>query len=379
MPNTLTGISRDAWKAADMIGRELTGAIPSVTLNAGLQTVPKGETVKSIFTRQPTLNTSLTPSMTIPEGDVQTLDVKSVTLDLVANVMIPWEGEEIRKIDNTQGFGTVYGDQLAQAFRKIVNQIEIGLCAEIYKNASRAVGTAGTTPFASNLDVIAEGRKILVDNGTPDDGLWTLLFDTTAGVKFRNLTQNQKVNEAGTDQLIRRGTLLQTQGFNCKESAGIRAHTKGTGASYLLNGAVAAEGKALTLDTGSGTILQGDIVTLAGDANKYCVNSALASNIVTIGEPGLLAAGADNTALTVGNSFTPNAFWHRNAVELAVRPWADPPGGDAAVDTMIVQDPLTGIPFEVKLYKGFKKMMLSITVLYGYKVWKPNFVGVLLG
>jgi hypothetical protein len=384
--NTLTGITRDIYKAADIVGREQVGAIPSVTVNAGLEAAAKGATVAATYTRKPSVASSITPSMTVPEGTDQTVDRETVTLDSVANVMIPWTGEEIRTLEGVRPglFQTVYGDQLAQAFRAITNTIESALCSAIYKGASRAVGAAGTTPFGSNANVIAEARKILVDNGAPNDGRWTMLMDTTAGVNFRNLTNLQKVNEAGTDELIRRGTLLQMQGFMMKESAGIASHTKGTAADYLVDllAGYAVGDTTLHLDTGTGTHVAGDIITFTGDSNKYVIGTGAAGNgdkDIVLNKNGLRATLADGVAATTGNSYTGNVFFHQAAVELAVRPYADPPGGDIAVDTMIVQDPVSGIPFEVKLYKGFKKMMLSVTVLYGYKVWKPDFVGVLLG
>ena len=380
MANVLSSLAADIYKAADTVGRELVGFIPSSTINGDATTrAAKGDTIRAAFTRTPTLNTSFSPSMTIPEGTDQTVDNKTMSLDNYVSVQIPWTGEDIKHVNNGPGFETIYGDQIKQAMRAITNKIEQDIALAAAQGASRAYGTAGTTPFGSNFSEVAEIRQILVDNGTPNDGQLTLVLNSAAGTKLRNLAQLQQVNTAGNQDLLRQGTLLDLQGLMLKESAGIVSHTKGTGASYLLNGAVAVGGSSLTVDTGTGTILAGDIITLNGDTNKYVVNSALASNVLSIGTPGLRIAGADNTALTVGNSYTPNVAFHKAAVELGIRPPALPNGGDSAVDIMTVQDPFSGLVFEIAVYKGYMKTMLEVRALYGVKVWKPDHVALLLG
>lgn len=380
MPNVFTNLAADIYKAADKVGRELAGLIPSVTVNGGSEAAALNDTVRSHFTRAATVVTP-TPSMTIPEGTDQTVDNKTMTLDTAVAVQIPWTGEDIKHVNNGSGFETVYGDQIRQAMRAIVNQIESALWGAVRKGASRAYGTAGTTPFASNFNEIPQIRKILADNGMPFDGQVSLVMDTTAGANLRSLAQLQKANEAGGDELLRQGTLLDIQGFMLKESAGITTVTKGTGSGYLVNnGSGEAVGDtSIAVDTGSGTVLAGDIVTFASDTNKYVSGAALAGGVLTLNDPGLRVAAADNAAITVGNNFTANVALHKTAAELAIRPMADPPGGDAAVDTIVVQDPWSGLVFEIKAYKGYKKTMMVVSCIYGVKAWKPQHIAILLG
>lgn len=322
MANVLTDLAADIYKAADIVGREAVGFIPSVTINAGAEEAAQGDTVRSHFTRAATVNTSATPSMTIPEGDDQTVDTKTMTLSQVASVRIPWTGEDMKHVNNGSGFETVYGDQVAQAFRGIVNTIEAHVGSIAYKAASRAFGTAGTTPFGSNFDEIAEVRRILFDNGMPvTDGRLSLVLNSAAGANLRQLAQLQKVNESGGTEMLRQGTLLDLQGFMLKESGQVAAHTKGTGTGYLLNDASSAAGDTvITVDTGTGTIVAGDVVTFAGTTDKYVVNGALGSTTFEIGAPGLIVGEADNDAVTVGNSYAANVALHQSAVELAMRP-----------------------------------------------------------
>jgi len=238
MANVLNNLAADIYKAADVVGRELVGFIPSSTIN-GDATIraAKGDTIRAAFTRTPSVNTSFAPSMTIPEGTDQTVDNKTMSLDNYVSVQIPWTGEDIKHVNNGSGFETIYGDQIKQAMRAICNNIESTLATAAYKGASRAVGSAGTTPFASNFNTVAEVRQILVDNGCPTDNQITLVMNSAAGTKLRNLASLQQVNTSGGTDLLRQGTLLDLQGLMIKESAGVASHTKGTGTSYQLSAA----------------------------------------------------------------------------------------------------------------------------------------------
>jgi len=381
MANVLDNLAADLYKAADLVGRELVGFIPASTINAGSERVAKGDTIRASFTREVSAQ-DITESMTIPEGTDQTVDNKTMTISKSRSVQIPYTGEDQRHLNNGIGFQTVYGDQIAQAMRVICNEIESDMADEAYKSSSRAFGTAGTTPFASNFNEVAELRRILVDNGMPvDDGQVSVVLNTAAGVKLRNLASLQQVNTAGNDSLLRQGELLNLQGMSLKESHQIKLHTAGTGTGYLLNDASSAvKDTSIVADTGTGTILAGDIVTFAGDAdNKYVVNTALSAGSFSIGTPGLRVALPDNNAITVGGDYTANIAMHRRAMELAIRAPAVPQSGDAAIDSLLISDERSGLTFEVRVYSGYRKTMIEVAAAWGVKVWKPDMVATLLG
>ncbi|MBT2326116.1 P22 coat - protein 5 family protein [Variovorax paradoxus] len=382
MANVLTNLAADIYKAADMVGRELVGFIPSVTINGDATTrAAKGDTIRSFVTRAVTVSSSFAPSMTIPEGTDQTIDTKTMTLDTYASVQIPWTGEDMKHVNNGNGFETIYGDQIRQAIRAICNTVETSVWQTAYKGASRAIGTAGTTPFATTHNDLASLRKILADNGCPMDGQVTLAMNTAAGVNMRNLTQLQKANEAGGTELLRQGTLLDLQGIMVKESAAPVALTAGTGASYVTSGSTAAGVTDIALVTGTGTVLAGDVVTFAADStNKYVVNTGVtAPGTISLGAPGARVVIATANALTVGSAYTPNMAFHRSAIELGIRAPAMPNGGDAAVDLMTVQDPHSGLVFEIAAYKGYMKSMFEVRCVYGSKAWKSNHIATLMG
>jgi hypothetical protein len=392
MPNTITldGLTEILHEARDIVAAEPVGFCNGVMINSnGIERVSLGGTVKSFRTAQPTLNTSFTPAMTIPSGDDQTIESDDLTIGQVANVKIPMTGETFRQIENTSGRENVKNAVIAQAFRKIRNAIEAHIGTVAKNGSSRATGTAGTTPFASNYNSVNAIRQILVDNGcSVDDGQVSLVMNTLAGTNLRNLSNLQKVNEAGSSDLLRRGVLQDISGIALRESAGVASHTKGTlggsPTSAAAGFAVGATDILLTASVGTGTIVAGDALSLATDSNVYIVKTGVAdastAATLVLNQPGLQkATGASTRALSLAANYTANVAFHRNAIELVMRPPAMPEGGDAADDRMTLFDEKSGLVFEIALYKGYGMNMLDITVFYQAKVWKPEFVATLLG
>jgi len=386
MANTLTNLAGDIYKAADVVGRELVGFIPASTINAnGSERVAKGDTVRASFTRTAS-PTNVSESMTIPEGTDQTVDNKTLSISNARAVQIPYTGEDVRHLNNGIGYETVYGDQIAQAMRALCNEIEEDLAQAAYQGASRAYGTAGTTPFASTLEDGAQILKVLEDNGMPSDGQVSLVLGTTAGVNLRKLTQLTKVNEAGDSNLLRQGILGDIFGMNVRQSAKVQSHVKGAGTGYDVDLGAGYSIGDTTIHLDGGTvnttgIKSGDVITFAGDSNKYIVNTGtteVEADIV-IGSPGLQAALADAVEATIGNSYVANMAFHRAALELAVRAPAVPEGGDAADDAMTIVDPHSGLVFEVRMYRGYRKSMIEVAASWGVKAWKPDFIATLLG
>ena len=103
---------------------------------------------------------------------------------------IRWNGEEQRGINTGPGAMKIMADQFAQAFRTLVNEVETDL-ASIYKVASRAVGTAGQTPFGINGDIsdFSNARQVLEDNGAPTSALKYV----AGGAAINNLRGKQAV------------------------------------------------------------------------------------------------------------------------------------------------------------------------------------------
>lgn len=376
MPNDLTGLIPVIYQAVDIVSRELVGFVPSVTLNATADRVAVGETVTYPVTPT-TTPSNITPAATGPNpGDI-TVSTQTMTINKSRGVSFYWTGDEQLGLRNAALYEQLLRDMFAQAMRALINELESDIAA-LYTKASRAYGTAGTTPFGSNLGDLAQVRKILVDNGAPVSEL-RLVIDSTAGAALRTLTQLTKVSEAGTEDILRRGVLINLLGFDIRESAAVKNHTKGTGANYQVNGAQNVGETAIEVKTGTGTILAGDVLTFGSGTDKYVVNTALSSGVLYIGKPGLLSALSDSTAVNLSNSYKANMAFARSAIHALVRVPAMPVGGDAADDVTTVTDPVSGISFQVAMYRQYRRVAYEVGLAWGVAAVKTEHIALLLG
>lgn len=389
--NTLTALIPDIYAAMDVVSRELTGFIPAVGRAPGVERAAVGQSVK-IPTSTVQTAVDIAPAMAVPEPPDNTLGVGTMSITKSRAVPFGFTGEEQRAL-NTGGPGylSARGMIVAEALRTLANEIERDLAIEAAANASRAYGTSGTYPFATDdLSPISQIRRILNENGAPITGR-SLVLDTMAASNLITVKNLSRVNESGTQMTLRQGELLDVYGLSIKESGqggqGTITHTAGTGATVTINNAGYAVGvTTLTLaSAGTGTVLADDVITIAGDTNQYVVvtGDADVSNggTIVIEAPGLRRAiPASNTVATVtatysvaGVGFSPDALW------LAARAPALPEEGDLAVDRMMITDVRSGLTFEFCIYLGYKKVRYEVGLAWGVKATKPRHIALLKG
>jgi hypothetical protein len=382
--NTLTRLIPDLYAGLDVVSREMIGFIPAVMRNASAERAAVGQSVVYWITEESTLQDT-TPSMAIPEPTDKAPGNDTIQITKSKNTSFGWVGEEQRGLNNGPGYLSIQADYFAQGLRKLANAIEVDLAVEAAAKASRAYGTAGATPFATSTAETAQVRKILDDNGAPLSER-SLIIDSTAGASLRSLANLTRVNEAGTNMTLRDGELLNLNGFSIKESAGVQTPASGTAALATTNAAGYAIGATvITLaSAGTGTILAGDVITFAGDANKYVVAVGDASTAdggtITLAKPGLRKAiPTAATAITMIAASARNVGFVRSALHLVARAPALPQEGDMAIDRINVTDPRSGLVFEISLYAGYRKIRAEVALAWGVKAVKPEFITLLLG
>lgn len=390
MANTITNLIVTIYEAMDVVSRELIGLIPSVGLSASADRAALNQTITSFVAPAATAG-NITPGVTPPDDGDQTIGNVQMSITKARRVPVRWDGEQSMALNAPGGPGrpNIMRDQFAQAIRTLCNEMEADLAA-LHIYASNAYGTAGTSPFTfsaskSGYDDIAFARKILVDNGAPQ-GDMQLVINTLAGATLRSLAQLNNVQASGESSFLRQGVLLPIHGVDIRESAFIAPFTAGTGASATTNAAGYAVGATtITLaSAGTGTILAGDVISFAGDTNKYLVvtgdSDVSNGGTVVIAAPGLKKAiAASATNITVVASSARNMIFTRNAICLATRLPARPAEGDLAEDIHTITDPRSGLSFEVALYRQYRQMQFEISIAWGVKVIKPEHLGVLLG
>jgi len=376
MSNVFTALTPVLYSAAQEVSNEPFGVISGIAASFDDKAVALGDSVKIPIA--PTRATAdYTPAMTTTAGTDAT--ASTVDVSITANKMVSWNmtGEQLRSLQNGSTDAEWVRQMVAQGMRALRNGAEVACAAAIKEGASRAVGTAGTNPFASTIDILPDTRKVLFDNGAPMADL-QFCINSTAGVAARKLGIIQQAYQAGSDAERRSGDLMRQFGFTIRESAGIVTHTKGDGANYVTSGSTAPGVQDIALVTGTGTVLAGDVVTFAADTvNKYVVHTGVAApGTITLGRPGARVTIATANALTVGNSYTPNLAFERNAVVGIMRPPVMPP--NPLMQSTYSSDK-QGLTYLLVQIAGDGMVTWRLHLCYGLKVVQSEHVCVVMG
>lgn len=375
--NVFTALQPTLYSAAQEVSNEPFGVVNAISANFDDKGVAVGDLVT--VTVAPTRAAEdFTPAATAPQGADST--ASNVQVAVTASKKVSWflTGEQQRSLANGDGVAQEWAKQLiAQGMRTLRNLAEVAACQAIKVGASRAVGTAGTNPFASNIDIIPDVRKVLFDNGAPMADL-QLCIDSSAGTSARKLGIIQQAYQAGSDAERRSGDLMRQFGFSIRESAGISTHTKGTGASYVTSGSTAAGVRDIALVTGTGTVLAGDVVTFAADStNKFVVNTGVAAaGTISLGRPGARSTIATANAMTIGNSYTPNLAFERNAVVGIMRPPVMPE--NATIQQTLISDS-QGMTYLLIQIQQYGQTSWELHLAYGFKVVQGEHCAIVMG
>jgi hypothetical protein len=292
---------------------------------------------------------------------------------------IVWTGDE--QISVGGQLNGMLVNQYAQAMRSLVNEIEADVAIEGVGGAlsvGNVLGIAGTTPFAGNLGELAQIIRVLNESGAPVDG--RQFVASTAAAALRSLTNLTHVNNNGNEDMLRRGVFNELLGFLVRESAGYKIFNPGAGAGYLLNGAAMKGNTELSIDTGTGAINKGAIITIDGDSTQYVVAENVASGGTTVKiAKGLVKDANDNAAITLGAAYQPSLGFTRDAILLATRLPSMPQGGDDARDVTVISDPVSGLAFQAALYGAYRQNRVEIGLAWGTRSINPKHSVVLLG
>lgn len=380
---TLTSLIPTIYQAMDVVSRELVGFIPAVSRDSNAERAAVGQSVISPVVGAMAAE-NLTAAAYAGDTPAQTINNVQMTISKARSVPFGITGEETLALNSAGTLGRINQDRIAQAIRTLTNEIESDLAA-LHVNACRAYGTATGTPFATpgDLSDFAQTRKILDDNGAPQSDLHMVLGSSAVSNIRGKQSGLFKVNEAGSDALLRTGALGNVEGFDLHNSGQVKtgvavgATTATVDATGYPVGATT-----LTLTAAACTLVPGDIVTFAGDTNQYVVagGTLTSGGTLIIAEPGLrVAMSAAAKAITVIAATTRNMFFQRSAIQLATRAPAMPDGGDSADDVMIVTDPVSGISYEFAVYAQKRQRRYEINIAYGVKMVAPRYCGILIG
>ena len=270
--------------------------------------------------------------------------------------------------------------QASEAIKAVVNQIDghiIGNYTKVYGVA----GVAGATPFATDVSEYTDARKVLAQQLAEMDPR-SVVLDPDAEGNALGLRAFQDASFGGGDSVIMNGQIGRKMGAQWAMSQNIVTHTAGTASGTLVNnvaGYAIGTSSGILTDTGTGTLVVGDIIAFAGHSQTYAVQVAVgdvSSGSLTI-EPPLVAAIADNEAITLTASHVVNLAFHRDAFSLAMRPLQMDREGSIAMDQIV--DPVSGLALRLEVTRQHKQTRWSFDALWGSQLTRPQFATRILG
>lgn len=259
--------------------------------------------------------------------------------------------------------------QASEAIKAIANTVDSYILG-LYKSFYGFSGTAGTTPFATDTSDATNIRAILNKQLAPLDDR-RFVVDPDAEAKALNLRAFQDASFSNSALGLLEGQINRKMGFDWFMDQNMPTHTAGTGTGYLINNGpgYAIGVKTVTVNTGTGTLLAGDIITFAGHTQTYVVVSSVGGGTVTsiTFEPGLVVAVANSVAITKKASHVVNLAFHRDAIAFASRPILGAAEGLGSIMQSAV-DPVSGLTLRLEVSREYKRTRWAYDMLYGGQV-----------
>lgn len=262
--------------------------------------------------------------------------------------------------------------QASEAVKALVNQVDSDIYNE-YKGIYGYVGTAGTTPFASDLSDYLNARAALAGQLCPLDSRRVML-DVNAEAKALAQRAIQDASWRQSTQGIMEAQIGRTLGADWFASQNVKTHssTALSAGAATVNGAHGLGVKTVSIAKATNTspLVAGDILTFAGDTQTYVVTAgvtlAVGNTDVAI-EPGLKVAKSGAEAMALKASHVVNLVFHRDAIAFATRPLASAVDGLGNLIQSAV-DPMSGLTLRLEISREHKRTRYSYDILYGTKL-----------
>jgi hypothetical protein len=279
--------------------------------------------------------------------------------------------------------------QSLEAIKSLANTIDDFILGK-YTGIYGAGGTAGTTPLGTDLLQVASCRALL-NTGLAEVDDRSVVLDVNAEAAAIGLGNFVQAEQAGDQSVVVRGEIGHKLGMDWFLDQNIPTHTNGTswtGTKWKLAAGVSGTGGQSTLSVlntdASGTIVIGDLFTIAGDAQQYVMTTAVAVVAASVQTniaftPSLAATYASAANLSVIAGHVVNLIFHRDAFTFASRPLVGSGIDGLGNRFSSATDPVSGISLRLEVSREYKQTTFAYDVLYGAALVRPQLATRLLG
>jgi len=325
----------------------------------------------------------VTPSSTPRDAPGYTASIMSLALDYWKESAFKMTDKDIQMLEQGAGGNPAKLPKLAAGAIDALATSVNNYILDSYKSVYNTVGAAGTTPFASTAGIAGQAMAQIASTGCTLDDLYMALEPFA----YANAVQLGPFIDASasTDgNVVTNGVVGRKLGFGWVQMTSMPTHVAGTGGTITSNGAHAVTGVTTisVANSAAGTLLEGDIITIAGDTQNYVVGadvtwSGAGNQNVTI-SPGLQIALAGSDAITRLGNHTVNLAFHRDAIAFASRPFDDP-DADPSKIMMITDTDISGLAMRLEKERQHKQSVWSYDILAGVVTVRPECIVRVLG
>lgn len=359
-----------------------------VNLDYSTEAKKKGKTIDVPYSSAKSTS-AVVPAATPPAPSDSTVKTVPITLDQWEKVNFGITDKEAGEINVNPHYMTL---EMAEAFKAMatkINQTVAGLHVNLYG----AVGTAGTTPFGTGVEIksATQARK-LMNKQLADKAGRNAILDWDAEAAALELPAFSDAEKVGSGDVKITGEIGRKFGIWWNADEDCPTHTSGTlggdgTTATKIKASTAHSVGALTLTmtvgaTNAMALKKGDIFTIAGDTQQYVATadaaaSAAADVSVSI-EPALKVALTGGEAITgvsgvgygasgaAGTNHVANMVFHRDCFALAMRA---PGEGIKEImnnpESVTMGDPVSGLVFRLEVIRQYKQVMLELDALWG--------------
>lgn len=288
--------------------------------------------------------------------------------------------KEMVEIDRNRHFIPM---QTAEAARAMGNNLDTTIHNE-YLGIYGYVGTAGTVPF-STVATATNARKVLNNQLAPME-MRNIVMDPDAEGQALQLAAYSDVEKTQDRAVKIEGEIGRKFGFDHFMSQNVVTHTKGTATSIAVGSTTAAGASSIDIKSSAGslgTLVTGDIFTIAGDTQTYVVTKATttltsAGVAITI-DPALKAIASASKVITLKASHVVNLAFHPNAFVWATRPLEEATSGINPNPTRVMTDPVSGVTMRLEVIRQNKRAVYEFDFLHGAQLVRPELAARIAG
>lgn len=281
--------------------------------------------------------------------------------------------------------------QLSAAVEGLAASVNAAILAN-YIYVPNVVGTAGTTPFASDVTGATSAHTALTNALAPMSERRIVLNPTAYGTALA-LPTFYGALYSGDTSMVRDARIAHKFGFDWYEDQQIPTQVTGTITTGLIAKASTVQAVGLTTivahtaaSTGAAALNAGDVIAIAGQTQTYALTAAATqasanTDVSLLITPPLAVALAGSEAITLkstANSVVNLAF-HKQAFAFASRPLGR---DNMTMDTDLtyqVTDPVSGISLRLSVREEFHRTRFAYDILYGTAPVRPTLACRILG